>query len=477
MTYVENAYLYLRQSADRTGDELAVSRQGEDGVRIAEVRHLRIVETITDNDVSASGKVNRPGFEKLLKLLAEGRVKVVIAWDLSRVTRNARDTLRLLEVGEKHGITIALVRGSDMDLSTPAGRLTASVLASVARHEIEQKSDRQKRAALQAQEAGLPSGGRRPFGYEPDRMTIRENEAAALRQAYDHVLAGVPLARIADALNAAGLPTPQKTRTGDVSWWTAQTLRPALMNPRYAGLRARTIRPETGRPTWEIIGAAAWPSVIAEETWRAVVEKLSDPARANPPGSARALMTGAGLCGVCGIDAAVTVHQGRNREHQRTYRCSVSVGHIARKADPVDEHIGDVVVARLSRPDAVDLLATEERPDTAALRTEAMTLRERLDNLAGLLADGVLTDAAVRRESARLRDSLAEVESRLLDAGRVNVLGPLIGAQDVRAAWEDLDTDRQRAVVDTLMTVVLHPVGRGTRTFRPETIQITWKNG
>ena len=55
---------------------------------------------------------------------------------------------------------IALVRGSDIDMSTPAGRLSADILASVARHEIEQKADRQRRAVEQAVEP-RPSG-RRP---------------------------------------------------------------------------------------------------------------------------------------------------------------------------------------------------------------------------------------------------------------------------------------------------------------------------
>ena len=50
-------------------------------------------------------------------------------------------------------------------------------------------------------------GGRRPFGFELD-MTIRENEAAAIRQAYRHVLAGVPLGEIARNWNEAGFCTP-----------------------------------------------------------------------------------------------------------------------------------------------------------------------------------------------------------------------------------------------------------------------------
>jgi site-specific DNA recombinase len=52
------------------------------------------------------------------------------------------------------------------------------------------------------------------------------------------------------------------------------------------------------------------------------------------------------------------------------------------------------------------------------------------------------------------------------------VLGPLVLAKDVRAVWEALSTDRQRVVIDALMTVRLMPPGRGTRTFRPETVII-----
>jgi hypothetical protein len=50
--------------------------------------------------------------------------------------------------------------------------------------------------------------------------------------------------------------------------------------------------------------------------------------------------------------------------------------------------------------------------------------------------------------------------------------GDLVGTEDVRAAWDVLDTERQRGVIDTLMDVVLFPVGRGARHFDPSTIKI-----
>jgi site-specific DNA recombinase len=79
----------------------------------------------------------------------------------------------------------------------------------------------------------------------------------------------------------------------------------------------------------------------------------------------------------------------------------------------------------------------------------------------------------VRTASARLRSELVDVEARMSDSGRVDVLGPLVGAADVRAAWKALGPDRQRAVVDALMTVTLHSPGRGRRTFDSDTVEIT----
>jgi site-specific DNA recombinase len=113
----------------------------------------------------------------------------VISWDMTRLTRNLRDLVRIIENGERHKTMLAFVRGDSHDLSTPNGRMLAGILASVARQEIEQKADRQRAATRQAAEQGRWIGGRRPFGYEADGVTIREDEATAIRRSYEDVLA------------------------------------------------------------------------------------------------------------------------------------------------------------------------------------------------------------------------------------------------------------------------------------------------
>jgi site-specific DNA recombinase len=474
---------YSRASQDRTGQELSVERQDEDHLALAKLRGWELVAQIRDNDVSASGRRKRPGFEQVLQMVRDGEAEMIVATDMSRLTRGkASDEVRLLELGLETGLKLSFVRAPDLDLSTAAGRLTASILIAAARHEIEQKSERQKRANLQAAQQGRRVGGPRPFGYEPDGMTIREPEAAALRDAYAAVLTGVPIGRIARDWNARGLYTPQAKRDGSASPWTGQTIRPCLLNPRYAGLRShtderlrKTMLPPQARIAG-IVGPAAWPAIVPESTWRAAVEIITDPSRARHARHGQALLTGIGKCGVC----AATVHTGgaparRGNDGYRTYRCRDAYGHLGRAAEPVEQFVSAVVVERLSRPDARDLLIDHKRPDVNRLRDLATTLRQRRRGVLSLVSDGTYTDAEARDEARKLAEQLAEVEVKLADAGRVDILGPLVKAKNVRAAWDALDVDRQRAVIDTLMEVTLHPPGRGTRTFRPETVGIEWK--
>ncbi len=53
------------------------------------------------------------------------------------------------------------VRAGLLDLSTPSGRMVARQLGAVAQYESEHKSDRVRRARLQAAQHGEPQGGPR----------------------------------------------------------------------------------------------------------------------------------------------------------------------------------------------------------------------------------------------------------------------------------------------------------------------------
>jgi site-specific DNA recombinase len=457
---------YARISLDKSGQGAGVERQTADIRQVAQLRGLDLVDIVADNDVSAAGKRVRPGFERVLAALDGGAVSVVVAWALDRLTRNRRDTVRLIETCQRRGATIALVRGSDLDMSTPAGRLTADLLAAVARSEIETKSDRQIRANLQAVEKGQWRGGRRPFGYESDGRTVREAEAEAVRDAYRWILAGVSLAEIARRWNARGFTTPQGARgTGEPILWGQSNLSRTVRNPRYAGMRTHK---------GEITGKAEWLALVDDETWYAAQAALRAPGRRPNRGDKR-LLTGVALCGVCGVP----VWAGGGATGRGVYRCRATTAHFSRMRQPVDEYVSAVVVGRLSRPDVAGVFRHETKrgTDTGVLIRAADEARSKFDGLAEAYAEGVITMGQLRKGTERLRAIIESAESRIIVANvGLSEARQLVSADDVRAAWDALSRDAQRRVIDALMVVHLDPPGRGVRTLNPDTVRIEWRS-
>ena len=458
--------LYLRQSLDRTGERLAVDRQREACAKLAEARGWTVTAEYLDNSVSATNGT-RKEWERMLVDAERVRFDVILAWSLDRLTRSMRDTERLVALCERSGIRVATVQG-DLDLTTDSGRLVGRILSAVARGEIERKSERQRLANAQAAALGKPPIGPRAIGWEKDGMTVVPHEAELVRRGFELILAGGSLRSVVRLWNAAGLTTAPRRPDGSpkdtpriARPWAPFSVRHVLCNPRYAGLRA---------VKGELIGHGTWPAIVAEDTWRAVSGILNDPGRRTTTNRARRyLLTGMARCGVCGAPiSAGGVHTGH-----LAYRCR-SGNHLIRQAGPVDEFITELVVERLRRPDAADLIA-RDRPDVTGLATEATALRTRRDQLAEDYGSGLLTRSQLLAGTRRIERRLAEIEARLSDAAQTTVLAAFADRCDVRAIWDTLDLDQRRAVVDTLMSITLHSPGQGVRTFRPESVEITWR--
>lgn len=460
------AAIYLRQSQDRNGDGYGIDRQREEALRLIASRGWKAVAEFVDNDVSATSRKPRPQFVEMMRRVDAGDFDVLVARHMDRLLRRLSEFESVLERCQEVGV--AIVTAADgVDTSTDGGRLVARILSSVAQGEVERKGARQRSAAAQAAEQGRWVGGRRAFGFEADGVTVREAEAVHIKQGYADVLAGESCSEVARRWNASGCLTGQDRPFG------RSAVKDVLTNPRYAGLRR--YRPQEDRasirqnPERGITGAAQWPAIVDEATWRAAVRVLCDPGRQGVTRSGKGLLTGLAVCGVCGM----TVHRGgAYRAGARTYRCS-SGAHVARGADPVDEYVTAVTLTRLTEPDAARLWKAE-LPDAGAFMTEADTLRRRRDDIALDYADGAMTREQFRSANSRVLERLAEVEGKIAAAGSTSPLA-IVAVDDVAATWATLSTAQKRGIIAALMTPVLHLPGRGTRTFRPDTVEIRWK--
>jgi hypothetical protein len=345
-----------------------------------------------------------------------------------------------------------------MDLSSDAARTVARMLSVIAQGEVERKSARQKLAASEAAAAGKRwTGCPRPFGYAADHVTPEPAEAAAIEWAAGALLGGSTVSAVMREWTRRGLRTPQGGKP-----FTRQSVTTILRNPRLANLNAYH---------GEITGPGDWQPVLAEETWRAVRALLDDPAR-KPPRGVRTLLGGLAACRCGNVITGTRSYQGN-----AVYRCNPATRgdrpgpHATVRAEPVTAHVEAVLTGVLAEHAAA--LVTPKRPDLAPLRTEAAAIRANLDEMAADRVLGLMSRsqmiAATQRGNARL-DAIA---AQLAEAASESVLAPFAATQNARAVWEGLDLPRQRAVLAALCTVTLHPAGQGSRTFNPDTVQIT----
>src|SRR4051794_22289051 len=94
------AVIYVRQSTQtQVQTNLESQRRQYDLVEVAR-RHGFVDIEVIDDDLgrSASGSVDRPGFERLVASVCAGDVGAVLCFDASRLSRNGRDWHHLLEL-------------------------------------------------------------------------------------------------------------------------------------------------------------------------------------------------------------------------------------------------------------------------------------------------------------------------------------------------------------------------------------------
>ncbi|WP_280477881.1 recombinase family protein [Nocardia asiatica] len=479
--------IYLRISQDRSGEGLGVARQDADCRKLAErlaAERGAIAEitVFTDNDISASSytRKKRPEFNKLCEAIERDQLDVVISWHDTRLIRQMRELEDFIDLINAHRVDVQFCMAGRWDLSTASGKMQARIGGVVAQHESDLKSERIRAARVQQALAGKFHGGIRPYGFEPDGVTVRPAEAVEIVRMYEQVVAGISLRQIVRDLNQRGIPTA----TGK-GVWTSQSVRDIIMRGRNAGWSVHR---------GEVVGKAEWPALVSEDVWHAANAIVTDPARRTSPKggpAVRWLGSGLYLCEVCG-QAELRCSQ-HSRTKTPTYRCRSrdrdGIEHVNRDATKLDALVEETLVARLERPDAAGLFAPrgETGVDLVAVRLEQAALRQRLDSLAEMFAAGEIDGRQLATATGTLNAKIAEMDAVLASAGRRSPLAPLEGVTDIRRAWFGTKSDRsdglslghRREILDMLLTVTVLKAPKGRRSsgayFSPEFVRLEWK--
>jgi DNA invertase Pin-like site-specific DNA recombinase len=160
------AAIYCRVS---TADQSCV-RQERDLAAFAQRAGYEVVGTYKE---TASGvKLDRAQRRKVLTLVQRREVDAVLVTELSRWGRSTADLLATLKELEARRVSLVALNGMAFDLSTPHGRMMATLLAGIAEFERELTQERIRSGIAAAKARGKrlgrqPGSGRNRTGWHP----------------------------------------------------------------------------------------------------------------------------------------------------------------------------------------------------------------------------------------------------------------------------------------------------------------------
>lgn len=228
--------LYARKSVERE-NSISCETQLEycRSVIKPDERDEKVI-TFVDNGFSG-GNVNRDGFQKMMKLVRQGKVKKVIVYKLDRISRSLSDFVNILQEFKEHKVEFVSSQES-FDTSSPYGEMIVKLLMVFAEFERTSIINRVTQAYAHRSEMGFYMGGRQPYGFElvptvihnvkTKKLSPIPAEVEQVRYIFEvYAQENVSLRRLLDILVAEG-----KQPLNGSSWTTAK-LSTLLKNPIY----------------------------------------------------------------------------------------------------------------------------------------------------------------------------------------------------------------------------------------------------
>ncbi len=442
------------------------------------------VTTLTDAAYSGS-TMNRPGIQKLKRMIEAGEVKVVLIFKLERLSRNIDEWGPFRAFLEQHGCKLVSAT-EDISEEEPEGRLKNNIMMSV--NDFDRRNIAKKTRIKMREQArrGFWNGGVVPYGYTYDKNTQNlqphPTEGPIVLRIYQEAAKLVSLTDLANQLNAEGHRT--KVRVNYRRDGSEQTVGGRMF--RSDGLRLM-LRNPLYRAAVKFEGqefAAQHPALVPADLW----EKANAATAETEPRPVYAfreqdrhhhLLKGLAWCGSCGR-ALVPCDSGKKVKSgvkYRYYTCSLVMREsqatpcpVRRlSADALERAVLAVIGESSQHPSLVSEMVNVSRRmrtgDSEALRidlehikVELVTVEKKLTNCAEAVAkDGIsaLGEVLVRRatelrherqalllEQERKRQALTAADALVLEENAIRT-----NLQRLRTLLPSLSPSEQKDLV------------------------------
>lgn len=235
--------IYARKSSEAEDRQaLSIESQISEDQSLTRRQGIRVDEDfILSESHSAKTPYQRPVFEQLIKRVEKGSVQGIIAWHPNRLSRNAIDSARLVDLMDR-GLLHEIVTPSQTFRNTPSDKFFFTMLTSQAKLENDNKGVDVKRGLRNKYEQGVMPGMAKvgylnDYGKKGTRKILPDPERfERVKKMFEMFLTGKysvrEIHRYSD--DVLGLRTIQRTKEGGKPIKLSQLYR-TLKDSYYAG--------------------------------------------------------------------------------------------------------------------------------------------------------------------------------------------------------------------------------------------------
>ncbi len=231
------AAAYYRMSTDEQTE--SIERQRSQVEPYAKQRGYKIVATYADEGIAGDEFAKRKDFQRLLRDAAKGDFDVIIADELSRISRQEIVEFigTVVHPLQQAGVGIDTAKDGPMGWDDVVKIIMLAVRQSKSVDESKSLSRRVLTGMARTARRGQALAGRSAYGYKRDfesgKLLQMLPQSEIVREIFRRAASGESLWSVANDLNARGVPSPRGSQRGKA--WCAHTLSYIIRNRAYIG--------------------------------------------------------------------------------------------------------------------------------------------------------------------------------------------------------------------------------------------------
>ncbi|MBT2746205.1 MULTISPECIES: recombinase family protein [unclassified Lysobacter] len=192
---LSQAYTSIDAQRD-AGESYIESRRSEGWVQVGDYY---------DDGGFSGGTLERPAMQRLLADIKHGKVDIIVAYKLDRLSRSLFDFAELVKLFDTHSVTFVSVT-QHFNTTDAMGRMLLNILLTFAQFERELTSERIRDKFIASKRKGFWMHGIPPLGYDVEdrRLVINEEEAKRVRWAFRRFIETRSIQKVAEDARKLG---------------------------------------------------------------------------------------------------------------------------------------------------------------------------------------------------------------------------------------------------------------------------------